>query len=83
MTTAFATAAHRDYWASLRVQPFGALLALFAAIAFWGGMHVAVFGSRLGVFGDRLLRPRSMMVAAVLFGLAWVYKIAAVRGLGT
>ena len=81
MTTAFAHAAHGHPVASFRTQPFGALLALAAAGAFWGGLHVAIFGSRLGALGGRLLRPRAVMIAAGLLLAAWGYKVAVVRGM--
>lgn len=79
MTTAFAHAAHRDLWTSIRVQPFGALMALGAAITFWGAVHVAVFGSRVGSLAVFLLRPRAVTLAGVLLLAAWLYKVLAVR----
>jgi hypothetical protein len=81
MTTSFASAAHGRYLGSFATQPFGALLALSTAVAFWAGLHVAMFGSRLGAFADKLLRPRSVVVASVCCALAWLYKVLAVRGL--
>jgi hypothetical protein len=80
MTTAFAHATHGRLGASLATQPFAAALALATSTVFWGGVHVAVFGSRLGSLGDRLLRPRAIMLVAALFVAAWVYKIAAMAG---
>ncbi len=79
MTTAFAAAAHLHPLQSLRVQPFGAVLALGTAVAFWGGLHVALLGSRLAAIGGKLLRPRNISIAAVCFAAAWLYKIGAVR----
>lgn len=79
MTTAFAAAAHLRPLSSLRVQPFGAILALATSVTFWGGLHVALFGSRLGAMSGKLLRPRNLTLAAVCFAAAWLYKIAAVR----
>lgn len=79
MTTAFAAAANGSYFASLRTQPFGFVLALAAAVSFWAGMHVACFGSRLWAVAGRLLAPRlAWGVAALLLG-AWVYKIAVMK----
>jgi hypothetical protein len=81
MTTAVSAASHGQYGLSVKTQPFGAFLALVAAVVFWAGVHVALFGSRLGAFSDRLLRPRVMIILAAIFVAAWLYKIAAVRGL--
>lgn len=80
MTTAFAAAANRDLLGSLRTQPFGLLLSLSTAAAFWGGLHTAVFGSRLGTLGGTLLRPRWMTTALILLLAAWAYKAAVMRG---
>lgn len=79
MTTAFAAATHQQPLQSLHVQPFGSVLALGAAVTFWGGLHVALFGSRLGAMSGKLLRPRNMTFAAIAFVAAWLYKIAAIR----
>lgn len=84
MTTAVSATTRGQYALGFRTQPFGALLAVIAAVAFWGGLHVAVFGSRLAVTGDRLFRPRVMLWLGAVFVAAWLYKIAAVRsGLGS
>lgn len=58
----------------------GALLALGAGVAFWGGLHVAVFGSHLGRVAATLLSPRWLWLAAALWALSWGYKIAEVAG---
>jgi hypothetical protein len=80
MTTAVSLAAHRQPVRALLTQPFGALVALGAGIGFWGCLHVAVFGSRLGRVAEPLLRPRIMWVGATLAGLSWVYTLTTWRG---
>jgi threonine/homoserine efflux transporter RhtA len=80
MTTAFAAAANRSFFTSLRAQPFGFVLAVATAVSFWGGLHVAVFGSRLGVLGGRMLRPMWVTWAGMLLIGAWLYKIASMKG---
>jgi hypothetical protein len=75
MTTSVSLAAHRRPLQSLAAQPFGALLALGTAVGFWGSLHVAAFGSRLGRIAEPLLRPRSLWVIAALATASWVYKI--------
>lgn len=76
MTTAFSHAANGDLLASFTSQPFGSLLAVIAASAFWGGLHVAVTGSQLGRMYNVLLRNRSLWIAGGLLLAAWVYKLA-------
>lgn len=80
MTTAFAHASQGRLGASLATQPFAAGLALATSTVFWGGLHVAVFGSRLGSLGDRLLRPRMIVLIAAGFVAAWLYKISVMAG---
>lgn len=75
MTTAVTLAAHARPVDAFITQPFGAALALAAAVAFWGCAHVAVFGSRLGRVVEPLLRPRILWVLAALATAAWVYKM--------
>lgn len=75
MTTAVSLAARASPLASFKTQPFALLLALGAAVAFWGCLHVAVFGSRLGRLGGRLLRARVLWGFALLWGLSWVYTL--------
>jgi len=76
MTTAFAHAAHTQFWASFRTQPMGCLLCLGAAAAFWGCLHVALTGSHLGRLSARMLTPRWLWVMAALLLVAWAYKYA-------
>lgn len=75
MTTAFAAAAHGQWALSFRSQPFGMLLALAAAATFWGGLHVAVFGSRLGRMAARFLRPAVIWSVAALWAASWGYTL--------
>ncbi len=80
MTTAFAHAAHAQPLEALAVQPMGAMLALGTAVGFWGCLHVCVLGSRLGWVCGTLLRPRVLWVAAGLWSVSWVYKLATWTG---
>lgn len=79
MTTAVTLAAHRHPVQAVLTQPFGALVAIGGAMGFWGCLHVAAFGSRLGRLAEPLLRPRILWIGAGLLVAAWVYKIAAWR----
>ncbi|RMH25002.1 MAG: DUF2752 domain-containing protein [Planctomycetota bacterium] len=82
MTTSFAYAAHGDLLGAVAAQPFGALLALMTAAAFWGGLHVAATGSMLGRLAGRLFTARAMWLAGGLALAAWAYKIATWPGVG-
>lgn len=75
MTTSFAHAAHGQFWSSLRTQPMAFVMVVSTAAAFWGCLHVALTGSRLGAVASRLLRPRWMWLAAGLWGVSWVYTL--------
>jgi hypothetical protein len=76
MTTAVSWAAHGRLVRSFQTQPFGFLVALAAATAFWAGVYVAATGSRLAPVFGILLRPRSVWVAAGLLALAWAWRWA-------
>ena len=81
MTTAFANAANMRPAAALVSQPFAALGALSATAVFWGALHVAVFGSRLGsVFGRLILRPRVLWPLGAAWAVSWVYKVVTIPG---
>ncbi|MBY0310862.1 MAG: DUF2752 domain-containing protein [Phycisphaerales bacterium] len=80
MTTSFAAAANAQPVRALLAQPFGAGLALLTSAFFWGALHVAVFGSKLGRIVESWLRPRVLWVALALFLMAWAYKVLVVRG---
>ncbi|MCC6321505.1 MAG: DUF2752 domain-containing protein [Phycisphaerales bacterium] len=79
MTTAFAAAANRSFFTSLRTQPFGFVMALAVAVSFWAGLHVAIFGSRLGSLIAGLLGTRVVIGTVVLLLGAWAYKWAVMR----
>lgn len=74
MTTAVSHAAHGDVWSSVKVQPFGFLVALGAAVGFWIALHGAVTGSRVDRVLWWVLRPRLLVVGGILFFAAWGYK---------
>ena len=74
MTTSFAYAADGRWMTSLAAQPFGTVLALASAVLFWGGLHVAATGSRLGAAAAPILTGRLLTVAVALFLTAWAYK---------
>ena len=80
MTTAFSLATHGSALKAIVVQPVGALVALGATVGFWGCMHVAIFGSRLGRIASPLLTPRMVTIAGAVWGVSWVYKIMTWKG---
>ncbi len=76
MTTAVAHAARFDLPAAFRAQPFGALVALLAAAAFWIALHAAITGADAWRHARVLFSWRAAWVWAGLAGLAWAYKWA-------
>jgi len=76
MTTSFVHAANLDLWDSIKVQPAGALLAMFAAVGFWPALWIAITGSQLASVLGILTRPRIVWVFVGLIFVAWMYKIA-------
>lgn len=80
MTTAFARAAHGHLVAALGTQPMGALLAVWAGVGFWAGIHVALTGHRLFEYARGLTRAPVIAGIVVLFLGAWVYKMIAWDG---
>lgn len=76
MTTSWAHAANLDVVSALRAQPLGAALALLTTVIFWGAVHVALTGSRLGAVGATMATPRALWVLGGLAALAWAYKLA-------
>ncbi len=83
MTTSFAHAADGNVLRAIRVQPAGALLCVLTAAGFWGAMHVAATGSRLGRLVGNAMSNRVMWIAlAVLLG-GWGYKLATWPGVGS
>ena len=81
MTTAFAHAADGHLAASFAAQPFGSLLAVGAAVGFWGGAIAAATGSPIGRFLGIMTRPRVLWVVVALAAAAWGYKIVTWPGL--
>jgi hypothetical protein len=76
MTTAVSLAAHGRLLEGFWTQPFGFLVAVGAAVAFWCGLYVGGTGSSLGrVFGI-LLRPRSVWIAAGVLAASWAWTWA-------
>lgn len=75
MTTAYAHAASGDLPSAFRTQPLGATLSVVTAAVFWLALHVALFGSRLGVFTGHLTRPAVLWTGLTLLLLAWGYKL--------
>lgn len=82
MTTSFSHAANGSLMASFATQPFGAFLALLTASVFWGALHIAVTGSRVGRLYAPLLRPRQLAILGVLLAAAWGYKLLTWTGAG-
>lgn len=80
MTTAVAYAANGELIDSVRAQPFGFVLAVMAATAVWGAVHVAATGSRLAPVAAGLITPRVMWGMGGLVLLAWAYKVATWHG---
>lgn len=78
MTTSFAAAANSSILASARAQPFGTLLAVGTAIGFWGCLHVAAFGSRIGRICARMASTPVLVGLVILFLLSWGYKALAI-----
>jgi hypothetical protein len=74
MTTAFAYAAHGRLTEAFLAQPFGLLVAIGTAVAFWVGLHVALTGSHLGRFFGKLMTARVLWTLAALAAAAWAYK---------
>lgn len=76
MTTAFAHAAHLQFWDSIKAQPFGALLAVFSAALFWACAHVAATGSRALAMVGGIFKGWTWWLLGLLFIASWLYKIA-------
>jgi hypothetical protein len=79
VTTSVALAAHGRFWASIRNQPFGFIVAMavpaFAAWCLWHALrgrdlNNALHSVRVGRWG---------FVLAGAMMLAWIYKVALVR----
>jgi hypothetical protein len=81
MTTAFAHAADGHLLASVRAQPFGALLAIAAAMTLIAGAYVALTGSALASLLPRLWGRRAGWLLAAAVMLAWAYKMLSYKGI--
>jgi hypothetical protein len=79
MTTAFSFAARGDLAGAFAAQPMGALLAVLAAMVAVVAAWTALSGSRSWEVIWSLMDRRIGWALAALLGLAWVYKLAAVR----
>lgn len=75
MTTAFSHAAHGRLAASFLTQPAGALGAVATAAFAWGAGLAAFTGARVDRLLAGMLRPRSVLLAALLVLAAWGYKL--------
>lgn len=76
MTTAVSLAADGRLLDAAVTQPAGMLAAVLAAAVFWGAVHVAATGSRLGTMFARLLTPRAVTAMVAACAVAWVYTLA-------
>lgn len=81
MTTSFAHAANGSFSASMVTQPMGFILALSTAAVFWGALHATIFGSAVGQFAVRMIRPTSLWIFGGAAAAAWAYKIVTWPGL--
>jgi hypothetical protein len=80
VTTAIAHAARGNLWSAIRTQPFGFLVAL-GLVGFIGWAAVGQLRGRdLWVDLQGRAWGRWAAIAGVLMALAWLYKIAVVRG---
>jgi len=76
MTTAFAHAARGNFGRAFLAQPFGFLLALGVAGAFWVSLHVLATGSTAWRAFGILTRPRVLWLLLALALASWGYKLA-------
>ena len=80
MTTAFAYAAKGRLLASLEAQPMGFVLALFTGMALVASLWTLGTGRTVWPVYERLWNARAAWILGIGALLAWVYKIAAMRG---
>ncbi|MBL9031657.1 MAG: DUF2752 domain-containing protein [Phycisphaerae bacterium] len=76
MTTAFAHAARGNFGRAFLAQPFGFLLAVGVAGAFWISLHVLATGSAAWQTFRVLTRPRVLWLLLALALASWAYKWA-------
>lgn len=79
MTTSFSRAVRGDLLGAVQAQPMGALLAVAAAVAVIVAIFTAATGSRSYELLGSLFGRRGVWTVVALCGLAWAYKVAAVR----
>jgi len=79
MTTAVSLAAHGRFFQAFLTQPAGALAAILLAALFWGFLHVAATGSRLGRTYGRMVTPHTTGWGVAVLLAAWAYKAAVWR----
>lgn len=80
VTTSVALAAHGNVGQSFANQPFGALLALSVPFAFAWAWVLHLRGRDLRVELGRLPAGRVAIGIVVVASVAWLYKLALVRG---
>lgn len=80
MTTSFALAVRAQFVAAAAAQPAGLLLAIVAALAVVVGLWGALSGRPVHRMLQPFARVRMLVVAGVVLGLAWGWKIAVARG---
>lgn len=75
MTTSFAYAAEGDLLGAFRVQPAGALLALFVAVFAIVSGYALFSGMSLAPIGRVIWRPRVIVPLLVFLVGSWVYTL--------
>lgn len=74
MTTAVSFATHGHFLASVKSQPMGFLIAVFAAMSVWACGYVALTGSPLLLFLGKLWRPWLIWGIGGAALASWLYK---------
>ncbi len=78
MTTSFSLLAHGEPLEAVRTNPMGVVLAVLAAVVFWGAAHAALTGARMGVWkgwGGGIKTGRLWWTIGGLWALSWAYKV--------
>ncbi|MFG0249302.1 MAG: DUF2752 domain-containing protein [Phycisphaeraceae bacterium JB051] len=75
MTTSFAHAAHGQLIQSFLVQPAGMLLCLLLAIFAILSLYTLIMGISITPLLQLLVKPKCFLLAGIIVGLAWGYKI--------
>ena len=76
MTTSFAYLVHGHPWQSFVNQPFGMILCVGTAAAFWGGLYVATTGRAAYRILNAVPAKFHVIVWPTLAIVAWAWKIA-------